>query len=145
MSKYNNDTDTTNNQRLAQPEELLNSSNNDSSDSSDIEISRSSKLRRRSSRNTSFHYPALPMHVVGHNSSIIPEIPSTARDVTLKSAQIIADSSDSEFHISNESSNDEPPKKSITFTGRPLIKTDLDFIRRQRKRRQTQKKVIYKD
>lgn len=135
MSNYNNDTETTHNQSL----EYYNN------ESSDIEISGSRKLRRRSFRNTSFHYPALPMHVVGHHSSIIAEIPSTARDVTFNSAQIISDSSDSEYHISNESSNDEPAKKSITFTGRPLIKTDLDFIRRERKRKQTPKKMIYKD
>ncbi|XP_043069799.1 uncharacterized protein [Drosophila bipectinata] len=145
MSEYNNDTDPTPNPTLEEPEELLNSYHNESSDSSDIEISRISKLRRSSFRNTTFHYPALPMQSFGHHSSITPEIPSTARDVTLKSAQIIDDSSDSEFHISNESSNDEPAKKSITFTGRPLIKTDLEFIRKQRKRKQTPNKIIYKD
>jgi len=122
-------------------------SHNTSTSSSDFDTSRKHKLRRRSIRNVSFHYQALPMRVVGenNNSVIIPDIPSTSRDITLHSAQIIEDSSDSEFHISNDTSNDESPNKSITFAARPIEKPDLEFIRKLRKRKKRPNKTLYKD
>ncbi|XP_044249745.1 uncharacterized protein [Drosophila takahashii] len=121
-------------------------SNNTSTSSSDFDTSRKHKLRRRSSRNVSFHYQALPMRIVGDNNSvIIADIPCSSRDITLNSAQIIADSSDSEFHISNDTSNDEPANKSITYAARPIEKPDLEFIRKLRKRKHRPNKTLYKD
>ncbi|XP_043951084.1 uncharacterized protein LOC122819049 [Drosophila biarmipes] len=124
-----------------------NNENNTSTSSSDLDTSRKRKLRRRSDRNVSFHYQPLPMRVVGDNNSnvIKPVIPCSSRDITLHSAQIIEDSSDSEFHISNDTSNDEPPNKSITFAARPIEKWDLEFIRKLRKRKKRPSKTLYKD
>ncbi|XP_043064754.1 uncharacterized protein LOC122320671 [Drosophila ficusphila] len=120
-------------------------SNNSSSGSGDLKIRRKHKLRRRSGRNVSFCYQALPMRIVGDNSEITPDIPCSSRDITLNSAHIIEDSSDSEFHISNDTSNDEPANQSITFAARPIEKPDLEFIKKLRKPKQRKNKTLYKD
>ncbi|XP_044314001.1 uncharacterized protein LOC123037435 [Drosophila rhopaloa] len=127
------------------PEKSSNSCVNASSSDSDLETSRKHKLRRKSSRASSFHYKALPMRLVGGNSDKAADIPCSSRDITLKSAHIIEDSSDSEFHMSNDTSNDEPANRSITFSARPIEKPDLVFIRKLRKRKKPKNKTLYKD
>ncbi|XP_041674279.1 uncharacterized protein LOC121530019 [Drosophila eugracilis] len=124
-------------------ENTQNDDSNTSTSSSDFEYRRKHKLRRKCDRNVSFHYQALPMRIVGDNSVKIVDIPSSSRDITLNSAQIIEDSSDSEFHISNDTSNDEPANKPITFTARALEKPDLKFIRKLRKRKYKTNKTLY--
>ncbi|XP_033240268.1 uncharacterized protein [Drosophila pseudoobscura] len=124
--------------------ETVNSNSDETSSSGDIENSRYGKLRRRSVRSFSYHYQALPMRVVGDQSASISGYSSSARDITLGPAHIIEDSSESEFHIS-DTSNEEPANKSIKFVGRPLGKTDLDFIKKQYKRKKRPKKKIYKE
>ncbi|XP_039230716.1 uncharacterized protein LOC26535563 [Drosophila yakuba] len=127
-------------------EEGSNSGNNNTStSSSDFETSRKHKLRRRSTQNVSYHYKALPMRVVGESAVTLAQTPSSSRDITLSSAQIIEDSSDSEFHISNDTSSDETANKSLTFTARPIEKYDLEYIRKLRKRRKKPSKTLYID
>lgn len=145
MSKNSEQTKITHNQDSENQDEPEATNYNESDSSSDFETSRKRKLRRKSCRNVSFHYQALPMQIVGDNSVIIPDTPSSTRDITLNSAHIIEDSSDSEYHISNDTSNDEPANKSITFAARALVKTDLEFIRKERKRKKRPNRSIYKD
>ncbi|XP_041450092.1 uncharacterized protein LOC121404510 [Drosophila obscura] len=124
--------------------ETVNSNSDETSSSSgDIENSRYGKLRRRSVRSFSYHYQSLPMRVVGDQSASISGYSSSARDVTLSSAHIIDDSSESDLHISTDTSNEEPPNKPIAFVGRSLAKTDLDFIKKQHKRKKRPTKKIY--
>ncbi|XP_041631433.1 uncharacterized protein [Drosophila kikkawai] len=145
MSKFSKQTKITHDSDNENQGESVITSNNESDSSSDFETSRKHKLRRKSSRNVSFHYQALPICVVGDNSVKIPDTPSSTRDITLSSAHVIEDSSDSEFHISNDTSNDEPANKSITFAARALEKTDLEFIRKERKRKKRPRKSIFED
>ncbi|XP_041564360.1 uncharacterized protein LOC121467130 [Drosophila elegans] len=145
MSKKAKNSDVNHCRDSESSEESSNSSNTENSRIRVFKTSRKHKLRRRSSRASSFHYQALPMRIVGDNSVIIPDIPCSSRDITLQSAHIIEDSTDSEFHISNDTSNDEPANKSVTFAARPIEKPDLEFIRKLSKRKKRKSKTLYKD
>ncbi|XP_034658328.1 uncharacterized protein LOC117895057 [Drosophila subobscura] len=146
MAENNNKSECIQPKDTKTPNETVNSSSDETSSSSgDIENSRYGKLRRRSVRSFSYHFQSLPMRVVGDQSAPIAGHPSSARDVTLSSAHIIEDSSESDFHISNDTSNDEPPIKPIAFVGRSLRKTDVNFIKRRNKRKKRTKKKIFKE
>jgi len=145
MSKITKNSNKIDNKDSVSGEGSNSGDDNTSTSSSDFETSRKHKLRRKSCRNVSYHYHALPMRVVGENVAALPQTPSSTRDLTLSSAQIIEDSSDSEFHISDDTSNDAPANKSITFTARPLEKYDLEYIRKLRKRKKRPSKTLYVD